>query len=40
MNYGIKDISLAEKGKGKIEWAEKQMPVLSSIGKDLVKKNL
>jgi len=37
MNYGIKDISLAEKGKGKIEWAEKQMPVLSSIGKRFSK---
>lgn len=33
MNYKIKDIGLAEKGKDKIEWAEKQMPVLSSIGK-------
>ncbi|MEA2088182.1 MAG: adenosylhomocysteinase [Candidatus Caldatribacteriota bacterium] len=33
MNYGIKDIDLANKGKDKIEWAEKQMPVLSSIGK-------
>ncbi|GAG67136.1 unnamed protein product [marine sediment metagenome] len=33
MNYGIKDIGLAEKGKGKIEWAEKQMPVLSIIRK-------
>jgi adenosylhomocysteinase len=33
MDYGIKDISLAEKGKDKIEWAEKQMPVLSSIRK-------
>lgn len=31
MNYGIKDIDLANKGKDKIEWAEKQMPVLSSI---------
>jgi len=31
MNYGIKDIGLANKGKDKIEWAEKQMPVLSSI---------
>ena len=37
MNYGIKDISLAEKGKGKIEWAEKRMPVLSSIGKRFSK---
>jgi len=33
MNYGIKDIDLAEKGKDKIEWAEKQMPVLSTIRK-------
>jgi adenosylhomocysteinase len=33
MNYGIKDIDLASKGKNKIEWAEKQMPVLLSIRK-------
>ena len=33
MNYGIKDINSAEKGKDKIEWAEKQMPVLSTIRK-------
>ncbi|MDD5014426.1 MAG: adenosylhomocysteinase [Atribacterota bacterium] len=33
MNYGIKNIGLAEKGKDKIEWAEKQMPVLSNIRK-------
>ena len=33
MNYGIKDIDLANKGKDKIEWAEKQMPVLLSIRK-------
>lgn len=33
MNYGIRDINLAEKGKDKIEWAEKQMPVLSTIRK-------
>jgi adenosylhomocysteinase len=33
MNYGIKDISLAKKGKDKIKWAEKQMPVLSIIRK-------
>ena len=31
MNYGIKDVGLAEKGKDKIEWAEKEMPVLSTI---------
>ncbi|MBU1035697.1 adenosylhomocysteinase [bacterium] len=33
MNYGIKDIDLAKKGKDRIEWAEKQMPVLSTIRK-------
>jgi len=33
MNYGIKDIRLAEKGKDKIEWAEKQMRVLTIIRK-------
>jgi S-adenosylhomocysteine hydrolase len=37
MNYGIKDIDLANKGKDKIEWAEKQMPVLSSIRKRFSK---
>ena len=31
MNYEIKDISLAKKGKERIEWAEKQMPVLLTI---------
>ena len=31
MNFAIKDINLAEKGKERIEWAEKQMPVLSTI---------
>lgn len=39
MNYAIKDISLAEKGKERINWAEKQMPVLSSI-KNRFKKYL
>jgi len=33
MNYEIKDINLAERGKERIEWAEKQMPVLSTIRK-------
>ncbi|GAH16972.1 unnamed protein product, partial [marine sediment metagenome] len=33
MNYGIKDINSAEKGKDKIEWAEKEMLVLSTIRK-------
>ena len=31
MNYAIKDIHLAQKGKERIKWAESQMPVLSSI---------
>ena len=37
MNYEIKDINLAEKGKERIEWAEKQMPVLTSIGQRFSK---
>ncbi|OQY40374.1 adenosylhomocysteinase [Candidatus Atribacteria bacterium 4572_76] len=37
MNYEIKDIGLAEKGKEKIEWAEKQMPVLLIIRKKFSK---
>jgi len=31
MNYDIKDIKLATKGKNRIEWADKYMPVLQSI---------
>lgn len=31
MNYDIKDISLAEKGKLRIEWASQDMPVLELI---------
>src|SRR6185503_7578481 len=31
MEYRIKDISLADKGKKKIEWAESNMPVLLSL---------
>jgi adenosylhomocysteinase len=38
MNYGIKDIKLAEKGKDRIEWAENQMPVLLAIGKKFTEK--
>lgn len=37
MNYEIKDINLAEKGKERIKWAEKQMPVLTSIGQRFSK---
>jgi len=35
--FKIKDISLADKGKLKIEWAEKHMPVLMKIRKDFEK---
>jgi adenosylhomocysteinase len=38
MNYGIKDIKLAEKGKDRIEWAENQMPVLLAIRKNFTEK--
>ena len=31
MNYDVKDLSLAEAGKARIEWAEADMPVLTSI---------
>ena len=39
MDYKVKDISLAEKGKLQIEWAEKQMPVLMKIREEFKKKN-
>jgi adenosylhomocysteinase len=31
VSYDVKDLSLAEKGKSRIEWAEMDMPVLRSI---------
>lgn len=31
MNYDIADISLADKGKSSVQWANKSMPVLNSI---------
>ena len=33
----VKDITLAEKGKRKIEWANQQMPVLQLIRKQFIK---
>jgi len=30
-NYDVKDISLAEGGRRKIDWAEREMPVLRKI---------
>jgi adenosylhomocysteinase len=38
MNHHIKDIKLAAIGKKRIEWAEKDMPVLDFIKKDFSKK--
>jgi adenosylhomocysteinase len=35
--YDVKDITLSKKGKLKIEWAEKHMPVLRDIKKDFEK---
>ncbi|MGH7245733.1 MAG: adenosylhomocysteinase, partial [Candidatus Levyibacteriota bacterium] len=35
--FDIKDISLAEKGKLKIEWAWQQMPVLQILNKRFAK---
>ena len=34
MDYDVKDIGLAKQGKNKIEWAEREMPVLRGIKKD------
>jgi adenosylhomocysteinase len=34
MDYDVKDIGLAQQGKNKIEWAEREMPVLRGIKKD------
>ena len=34
MDYDVKDIGLAGKGKNKIEWAERDMPVLRGIKAD------
>ncbi|MGB2697641.1 MAG: adenosylhomocysteinase, partial [Candidatus Zixiibacteriota bacterium] len=37
MRYDIKDVKLAQKGRLRIEWAEKYMPVLRLIRKRFVK---
>ncbi|HAP66930.1 MAG TPA: adenosylhomocysteinase, partial [Nitrospinae bacterium] len=31
MNYDVKDITLADKGKKRIEWADNDMPVLKLV---------
>ncbi len=40
MDYDIKDVDLAEKGRLKIEWAENQMPVLKIIMERFLKEKL
>jgi len=37
MNYDVKDLGLAESGKKRIEWAEKDMPVLGLIKERFAK---
>ncbi len=37
MDFDVKDLSLAELGRKKIEWAGNDMPVLEGIRKDFSK---
>ena len=37
MNYDVKDISLADKGALRVEWAMREMPVLASISERFAK---
>jgi adenosylhomocysteinase len=37
MEYHVKDLSLAELGKNRIEWARQDMPVLRKIGDEFEK---
>jgi len=37
MNYDVKDLSLSQKGKLRIEWADKDMPVLKQIRERFIK---
>ncbi|KYC45255.1 MAG: S-adenosyl-L-homocysteine hydrolase [Candidatus Methanofastidiosum methylothiophilum] len=39
MLYDVKDLSLSEKGKLRIEWAQREMPVLALIKEEFKKKN-
>ncbi|MDY1590909.1 MAG: adenosylhomocysteinase [Methanofastidiosum sp.] len=39
MLYDVKDLSLSEKGKMRIEWAEREMPVLELIKDEFKRKN-
>lgn len=38
MTYQVKNIKLAEQGKLKLDWAEKEMPVLANIKSDFAKR--
>ena len=38
MTYDVKDLNLADKGKQRIDWAQKDMPVLRSIHESFAKK--
>ncbi|MBI2627384.1 adenosylhomocysteinase [Candidatus Nomurabacteria bacterium] len=40
MKYDIKDINLAKRGMVRIEWAKRDMPVLSGIASDFKKRKL
>ncbi len=39
MLYDVKDLSLSEKGKLRIEWAQREMPVLALIKEEFKRKN-
>lgn len=39
MLYDVKDLSLSEKGKLRIEWAQREMPVLALIKEEFKKNN-
>jgi len=39
MLYDVKDLSLSEKGRMRIEWAEREMPVLALIKDEFKRKN-
>src|SRR3989338_5606031 len=38
MTYDVKDLKLSDRGKQRIDWAEKDMPVLRSICESFAKK--
>jgi len=37
MNYDVKDLGLSRQGRGKVEWAERQMPVLALMRRTFAK---